>query len=404
MTRRGIALLALIMGACAGEKDSGVAGRGSAGTGSNGVASSGTGGDWWSGVSTAAGTGPTGGNGSASSAGGASAGGGTGGASSSGGGVADASGASGHGQGGGGPSGGSGALSTGSSAAGGSSSRGTAGTGGLSNNDSEGIAGGEDVVPSTGGRGGPKAGSGGDPDGGQGGSSDSAQGGASRSAPAGAAGEAPRGLSWPIDCLPEDTCVGLGAPDIDGDGIAYDCRPAPYAGHEGTDIAISWEQMDAGVAVRAAADGEVFFAADGKYDRCPNATEPDCQRPAQDLPGDRTGTNVCTEYGPYCGTGTGSCFWCFAGGNVVVILHEGVSGVFATRYDHLRKGSVLVSPGDRVARGQMIAEVGSAGASTGPHLHFEVWGTGYYELADPWAGVCGPNLGPSLWTNAPPWQ
>lgn len=206
--------------------------------------------------------------------------------------------------------------------------------------------------------------------------------------------------------MPEDTCVGLGAPDIDGDGLAYDCSSAPYAGHQGTDIVIRWEQMDAGVAVRAAADGEVFFATDGKYDRCPNATEPDCQQPApgQDVPGDRSGTHVCTEYGPYCGTGTGSCFWCFAGGNVIVILHQGVSGVFATRYDHLRKGSVLVSPGDRVVRGQVIAEVGSAGASTEPHLHFEVWGTGYYELADPWAGPCGPNLGPSLWANEPPWE
>jgi murein DD-endopeptidase MepM/ murein hydrolase activator NlpD len=196
----------------------------------------------------------------------------------------------------------------------------------------------------------------------------------------------------------------VAAPDIDGDGVAYDCGAPGYVGHEGTDIGITWEQMDAGVAVRAAADGEVFFAADGKYDRCPDAAEPDCQPAEQNLPGDTTGTTVCTELGPYCGTGTGSCFWCFAGGNVIVILHEGVPGVFATRYDHLRNGSVQVSPGDRVVRGQLIAQVGSAGNSTGPHLHFEVWGTGYYELADPWAGACGPNTGPSLWANEPPWE
>ncbi|MBN2196022.1 MAG: hypothetical protein JW751_24610 [Polyangiaceae bacterium] len=40
---------------------------------------------------------------------------------------------------------------------------------------------------------------------------------------------------------------------------------------------------------------------------------------------------------------------------------------------------------------------GAAGNSTGPHLHFEVWVGGFYVLADPWAGPCGPNPGPSLW-------
>ncbi len=217
-------------------------------------------------------------------------------------------------------------------------------------------------------------------------------------------GAPPTGLSWPVDCIPGDTCFNLGFPDIDGDGVAHDCGAPGYTGHEGTDIGITWEQMDAGMAVRAAADGEVFFASDGKYDRCPNDLEPDCARPADYLPGDDTGTNVCTELGPYCGTGTGSCYWCFAGGNVIVILHDGVPGVFATRYDHLKNGSVLVSPGERVVRGQVIAAAGSAGNSTGPHLHFEVWGTGYYELADPWAGTCGPNPGPSLWAFDPPWQ
>jgi murein DD-endopeptidase MepM/ murein hydrolase activator NlpD len=89
---------------------------------------------------------------------------------------------------------------------------------------------------------------------------------------------------------------------------------------------------------------------------------------------------------------------------VIVIRHEGVPGVFATRYDHLKKDSVLVEPGDVVARGQKIAEAGSSGKSTAPHLHFEVWGTGFYELADPWAGECGPNRGPSLWAYDPPWS
>jgi len=54
-------------------------------------------------------------------------------------------------------------------------------------------------------------------------------------------------------------------------------------------------------------------------------------------------------------------------GNVIELDHG--KGL-VTRYAHNSK--VLVKTGDLVKRSQVIAEVGSTGRSTGPHLHFEV--------------------------------
>ena len=55
-------------------------------------------------------------------------------------------------------------------------------------------------------------------------------------------------------------------------------------------------------------------------------------------------------------------------GNIVEVTHaEG----FMTRYAHISKRRV--TEGQRVKRGQHIADVGSTGRSTGPHLHYEVF-------------------------------
>jgi len=54
-------------------------------------------------------------------------------------------------------------------------------------------------------------------------------------------------------------------------------------------------------------------------------------------------------------------------GNVVELQHE--NGAL-TLYAHTNK--VYVSKGQFVNKGQAIAEVGSTGRSTGPHLHFEI--------------------------------
>ena len=92
--------------------------------------------------------------------------------------------------------------------------------------------------------------------------------------------------------------------------------------------------MDAGVSVYAAAAGTVFSVKDGEYDRW-SALNPN--------PG--------------------------LTGNLIGIDHG--NGI-VTVYYHLMKNSINVHVGDTVTAGQQIAQVGSSGNSTGPHLHFEV--------------------------------
>ncbi len=86
------------------------------------------------------------------------------------------------------------------------------------------------------------------------------------------------------------------------------------------------------------------------------------------------GVDMSTDYGvPVYATGDGVVEKVDQGkrrrgyGRQIVINHK---FGYKTRYAHLQK--ILVKPGDKVQRGQLIGEVGSTGGSTGPHLHYEV--------------------------------
>lgn len=66
-----------------------------------------------------------------------------------------------------------------------------------------------------------------------------------------------------------------------------------------------------------------------------------------------------------------------AGGAGYYLVIQGGDGSDSV-YMHMR-GRGVVKPGARVRAGEVIGKVGSTGASSGPHLHFELWTPNWFD-------------------------
>lgn len=167
-----------------------------------------------------------------------------------------------------------------------------------------------------------------------------------------AAGGAPR-LGLPVACDMRRDCFVQNYVDQDpGPGAQdYTCGPLTYDGHDGTDIRVRSEaEFRRGVAVLAAADGVVRAVRDSM----PDISYRD--RAATAIQGLEAGNGVVLDHG------------------------DG----WRTQYSHMRRGSIAVTPGQRVAAGTRLGFVGLSGMTEFPHLHFSVRHRGV--TLDPFTG------------------
>lgn len=157
---------------------------------------------------------------------------------------------------------------------------------------------------------------------------------------AAAAEDAPR-LSLPIDCQPGVTCFLQSHVDaVEGpESGDFRCGSATYDGHKGVDFRVlSIAAAREGVAVLASADGVVKGSRDGMADEISSA--------------DRRAVIAGRE----CGNG--------------VVVDHGAG--WETQYCHMRKGSVIAKPGDKITRGQKLGLVGYSGLAEFAHVHISV--------------------------------
>lgn len=176
-------------------------------------------------------------------------------------------------------------------------------------------------------------------------------------------------LGMPLDCVLGETCVIEDYPNVDPTAAAtdYRCGLKTRDGHSGTDFALlSFEQMETGVRVIAAADGRVEAIRNTRPDQ-PYV-------PGTDLNGEECGNAVRINHG------------------------NGYQSV----YCHMKLGSVRVTPGQRVVQGQLLGEVGLSGLTNYPHLHLTI--TQGSEIVDPFApsqaNACSEPF-ETLWLDTP---
>jgi hypothetical protein len=176
-------------------------------------------------------------------------------------------------------------------------------------------------------------------------------------------------FALPIACEPGTDCFVQNYVDQDAsEGYAdFACGSLSYDGHDGTDIRLpNLVAMERGVAVLAAADGQVIRTRDGMADVSIK------EAGAEAVEGREAGNGVIIDHG------------------------DG----WETQYSHLKMGSVLVEPGQGVEAGDPIGLVGLSGDTEFPHLEFVIRHDG--AEVDPFVGRapgsgCG-RLGASLWT------
>jgi len=187
-------------------------------------------------------------------------------------------------------------------------------------------------------------------------------------------------LSWPVrkSIVVTDPDVQAISNFVDQDtsepGIQdFDCGERTYDTHRGLDISLApfaWYQMERDSAIIvAAAAGTIVEKVNDQPER--------------------------------------SCTIDNSGGENNIIVIEQLDGSLAL-YAHGRTGSLTAKAvGETVTTGEYLGVVGSAGYSTGPHLHFEV---GYWEQngnsfewkhQDPFAGTCNLINSESWWEEQP---
>jgi hypothetical protein len=148
-------------------------------------------------------------------------------------------------------------------------------------------------------------------------------------------------LSLPIGCEVGKNCFVQNYVDHDPSSSYRDfsCGTLTYDGHDGTDFRLpSMTVMRAGVAVLAVADGEAAGVRDGEKDISIRVI------------------SKAAVAGRECGNG-------------VLLRHP---NGWETQYCHLANGSVSISKGQHVKRGQVLGKVGLSGATEFPHLHLSV--------------------------------